>query len=117
MALLTETFVQADVARQVLVIRIHLKIFWETVFTWKKYSSILFVALIKSGANVLSLCNGESSLTLELGIENMCCIHLFTQLEDKLIKAEVHLCLHFVKEKSFPGSKSGCEPVIKEFVT
>ena len=75
------------------------------------------MALIKSGANVLSLCNGESSLTLELGIEIMCCIHLFTQLEDKLIKAEVHLRLHFVKEKSFPGSKSGCEPVIKEFVT
>ena len=37
--------------------------------------------------------------------------HLFTQLVDKLIKAEVHLRLHFVKEKSFPGAKSCCETV------
>ena len=31
--------------------------------------------------------------------------HLFAQLEDKLVKAEVHLSLHFVKEKLFSGGK------------
>ena len=31
--------------------------------------------------------------------------HLFAQLEDKLVKAEVHLSLHFVKEKLFSGEK------------
>lgn len=73
MALLAETFVQADVACQVLVVRIHLKSFCEKMF------------------------NRLSVLQLFIGP------HLLAQLVDKLIKAEIHFRLHFVKEKLFPG--------------
>ena len=52
--------------------------------------------------------------SIQMGIENMSGTHLLAQLVDKLIKAEIHLRLHFVKEELFPGTRSASQPVIKE---
>ena len=92
MALLAETFVQADVACQVLVISIHLEILLE--LAWNSSNSLELSDEFYAGLNI-----GSIQITSEVVIKNIHG-HLLTQLVDKLVKAEIHFRLDFIKKKS-----------------